>query len=321
MSTDVYFAFEKPIYLLEEKITDLKKMASEENVDFSNEISMLENRMNTLIEEIFTKLTPWQKVQLARHPKRPYTIDYVNYLFEDFIELHGDRRRRDDKAILTGFAKMNDETFFIIGHQKGRDTKENLERNFGMANPEGYRKAKRIFKLAEKFNKTVITFIDTAGAYPGLEAEENGQAEAIAKNLFVMSGLKVPIIVCIIGEGGSGGALGIGVGDKILMLENSVYSVISPEGCAAILWKDPAMATEAASKLKITSSDLLKLKVIDKIVPEPLGGAHRNPEMTAANLKKAIITAYEEIKNSDINQLLDLRYKKWRKMGEVVNKI
>lgn len=320
MALDVYFDFEKPIYLLEEKISELKKMAEIEKFDFSKEIDMLEKRLNTLIKDVFSNLTPWQKVQLARHPKRPYTTDYIKFIFEDFVELHGDRRRRDDKAIITGFAKLNNEVFFIVGHRKGRNTKENLERNFGMANPEGYRKAKRIFKLAEKFKKPVITFIDTAGAYPGLEAEENGQAEAIAKNLFVMSGLKVPIIVVIIGEGGSGGALGIGVGDRILMLEHSIYSVISPEGCAAILWKNPAKNFDAAEKLKLTSNDLLKLKVIDKIIPEPLGGAHRSPESMASNLKKAVLDTYNELMKSDISKLLELRYAKWRKFGKVVSK-
>lgn len=320
MSTDVYFDFEKPIYLLEEKIEDLKKMANIENFDFSNEIIMLEKRLATLITDVFSNLTPWQKVQLARHPKRPYTTDYISLMFEDFIELHGDRRHLDDKAIITGFAKLNSQVFFIIGHRKGRDTKENLERNFGMANPEGYRKAKRIFKLAEKFNKPVVTFIDTAGAYPGLEAEENGQAEAIAKNLFVMSGLKVPIISIVIGEGGSGGALGIGVADKVFMLENSIYSVISPEGCAAILWKDPAKSVVAAEKLKITSNDLLNLKIIDKIIPEPLGGAHRNPTETAENLKNEILNAFTELKTRKVKELVSDRYNKWRQLGEFMKK-
>ncbi|HOL48582.1 MAG TPA: acetyl-CoA carboxylase carboxyltransferase subunit alpha, partial [bacterium] len=254
-------------------------------------------------------------VQIARHPKRPYTLDFLNLIFKDFIELHGDRRYGDDKAIIAGMAKLNEQTFFIVGHQKGRDTKENIERNFGMANPEGYRKAARIFKLAEKFNKPIITFIDTAGAYPGIEAEEHGQAEAIASNLFLMSILKVPIIVCVIGEGGSGGALAIGVGDKILMFENAVYSVISPEGCAAILWKDAGQAPIAAEQLKPTADALFSFNIIDKIVKEPLGGAHRNYEEAAANLKEAILSAYNEIKDLPVDKLLDLRYKKFRRMG------
>lgn len=315
MSLDVYFDFEKPIYLLDEKIQELKKLSEEENVDFTVEIEVLDKRLDRLIKEVFSKLNPWQRVQLARHPKRPYTLDYINSIFEDFLEIHGDRRFSDDKAIIAGFGKLNNETFFVIGHQKGRDTKENLERNFGMANPEGYRKAKRIFKLAEKFKKPIITFIDTSGAYPGIEAEEHGQGEAIAKNLFVLSNLKIPIIICIIGEGGSGGALAIGIGDKILMLENSIYSVISPEGCAAILWKDASKAEEAATRLKISANDLKNLNVIDIIVPEPLGGAHRNPEEAAQILKKEILFAYNEIKDIPIDELLDLRYNKFKHMG------
>lgn len=315
MANNVYYDFEKPIYILEEKIEELKKLSIEEKVDFSVEITALEERLKTLINDIFSNLSSWQKVQLARHPRRPYTLDYINNIFSTFIELHGDRRNGDDNAIVTGLANFQDEIFFVVGHQKGRDTKENLERNFGMASPEGYRKAKRIFKLAEKFNKPVITFIDTSGAYPGIEAEEKGQGEAIASNLLILSVLKTPIIVCIIGEGGSGGALAIGIGDRILMLENSVYSVISPEGCAAILWKDSSKAAEAAERLKPTASELLKLKVIDKIVKEPAGGAHRNPQETINELKKEILNSYNEIKGIPIADLLNQRYQKLRNLG------
>ena len=263
--------FEKPILELEKKIEEMRKMSDQ--LDISNEINKLESKINDLRKNIFENLTPWQIVQLARHPERPYTLDYIFLMTENFVELHGDRRFGDDKSIVGGFAELGDQSVMIIGQQKGRDTKSNLYRNFGMPNPEGYRKAYRLMKLAEKFNKPVITLIDTPGAYPGIEAEERGQAEAIAKNLFEMSKLQVPIIVVIIGEGASGGALGLGVGDRVLMLQYCWYSVISPESCSSILWRSWDFKEQAAEALKLTSQDLLKLKIIDRIIPEPEGGA------------------------------------------------
>ena len=280
--------FEKPILELEKKISDLKARAEKEKIDLSQETKKLEEKLQKTKEEIFGNLTPWQMVQIARHPKRPYTLDYINLIMTGFVELHGDRVFWDDMALLGGFARIDGQPVAVIGHQKGRDTKENLLRSFGCAHPEGYRKALRIMKTAEKFNLPIISFVDTPGAYPGIGAEERGQASAIAYNLREMSCLKVPIIVIVIGEGGSGGALGIGIGDRVLMLTNAYYSVISPEGCAAILWKDRTKAPEAASALKLTSPDLLKLGIIDEIIPEPLGGAHRDPEWTAAQVKMAL---------------------------------
>ena len=261
--------FEKPIIDLEKKIEEMK--AYEDNLDIKDEISKLEQKVDQLKKNVYENLTRWQRVQLARHPERPYTLDYIYMMTKDFVELHGDRLFKDDKAIVSGFAEIDEYKVMIIGHQKGRDTKSNLYRNFGMPNPEGYRKALRMMKLAEKFNRPVITFLDTPGAFPGLEAEERGQAEAIAKNLLEMSRLKVPIIVVIIGEGASGGALGIGVGDRILMLQNTWYSVIAPESCSSILWRSWEYKEQAAEALKLTAEDLLQQKIIDRIVPEPLG--------------------------------------------------
>jgi len=307
--------FERPILELEKKIEELKAFASQKKIDLSNEIKRLEEKLNQLEKDIYGKLTAWQRVQIARHPQRPYTLDYINLMMTDFIELHGDRLFGDDKAIVTGLAKLDGEKIFIIGHQKGRDTKENIFRNFGCAHPEGYRKALRCMKLAEKFKIPLISFIDTPGAYPGIGAEERGQAQAIAENLRVMANLEIPIIVCVIGEGGSGGALGIGVGDRILILENAYYSVISPEGCAAILWRDSSKAPEAAEALKLTAKDLLELGIVDEIIPEPLGGAHRDHKMIADNLKKAIRRNLNELKDIPISKLLNLRYEKFRKIG------
>jgi acetyl-CoA carboxylase carboxyl transferase subunit alpha len=308
--------FEKPIYELEEKLAEMKHSSS--SLDIEKDVARLESKVAQLKSELYEGLTRWQRVQLARHPDRPFTLDYINLMTEGFLELHGDRHYADDKAIVGGFAKLDKYKVMIIGQQKGRDTKSNLYRNFGMANPEGYRKALRLMKLAEKFNKPVITMIDTPGAYPGLEAEERGQAEAIAKNLYEMSKLKVPIIVVIIGEGASGGALGIGVGDRILMLENCWYSVISPESCSSILWRSWEYKEQAAEALKLTAPDLLEQKIIDRIIPEPLGGAHINPAATAATLKNAIFEELENLMKIKPEKLLEERIEKFGSLGEYI---
>lgn len=308
--------FEKPIMELERKIEELKGLTAEEGLDLTEEVSRLQSRLRKLEKDILSHLTPWQKVQLARHPNRPKSLDLTELIFDDFLILHGDRLYSDDQAIVGGLAKLGEEKLVFIGHQKGKSIKENLFRNFGMAHPEGYRKAQRLMNLAEKFRRPVLTFVDTPGAYPGIEAEERGQAEAIAANLERMSQLRVPILVIIIGEGGSGGALGIGVGDKILMLENTIYSVISPEGCAAILWKNQEKVKEAAKALRLTSKDLLNLKLIDEIIPEPVGGAHRNVEQTALNIKKAIIKHLGELKRLSPEELVKKRYEKYRRIGK-----
>lgn len=305
--------FEKPIAELEKKIGEMKDY--EDNLDIKEEIEKLEEKVITLKKNVFKNLTRWQRVQLARHPERPYTLDYIFLMTEDFIELHGDRDYRDDKAIVGGFAKIDEYKVMVIGQQKGRDTKSNVFRNFGMANPEGYRKALRLMKLAEKFNRPVITLIDTPGAYPGLEAEQNGQAEAIARNLLEMSRLKVPIIVVIIGEGASGGALGIGVGDRILMLENTWYSVISPESCSSILWRSWDYKEQAAEALRLTAEDLLELKIIDRIVPEPLGGAHKDHKLMAVTLKKVLKEELENLVKVKPEKMLNNRIEKFGKMG------
>ena len=310
--------FEKPIVELELKIAELKSLASDGSIDLSEEIKTLEARLEKIRREVFESLTPWQKVQIARHPKRPYTMDYVHMIMVDFVELHGDRMFKDDKAIVGGFAKIDGEKFLVIGSQKGRDTKENLMRNFGSAHPEGYRKAIRLMKLAEKSNIPIIVFIDTPGAYPGIGAEERGQANSIAYNLREMITLKVPIIVIVIGEGGSGGALGIGIGDRVYVMENAYYSVISPEGCAAILWKDRLKAPEASEVLKLTAKDLVGLGIIDGEIQEPLGGAHRDPEKAAQAIKKYIKKAIKELKELPIHKLLEMRYEKFRKMGSTL---
>jgi acetyl-CoA carboxylase carboxyl transferase subunit alpha len=313
--------FERPIAELEKKIQDMKDFSSGEDVELSQEIERLEKRAQKLRHEIFSNLTPWQRVQLARHPKRPYTLDYINRLMEGFLELHGDRLFADDKAIVGGLAKFEGRPVVVVGHQKGRDTKENLRRNFGMAHPEGYRKALRFFRLAAKFGRPVIVFIDTPGAYPGIGAEERGQAEAIATNLKIMSHLPVPIIIAIIGEGASGGALGIGIGDRILMLENAWYSVISPEGCAAILWRDRAKASQAAKALKLTAQDLMKLGVIDAIVPEPLGGAHRDFEAVAQSLRAKTWEVLKEMDKLTPELLVAQRIEKFSRMGTIVEEV
>ena len=312
--------FEKPITELEKKIESLRVSTEEGKVELSQEILDLEKKAEKLKAEIYSSLNPWQRVQLARHPKRPYMLDYVNFIFTDFIELHGDRSFADDRSIVCGIAMLDGRPVVVIGHQKGRNIQENLERNFAMAHPEGYRKALRLMKLAEKFNRPIITFIDTPGAYPGIGAEERGQAEAIARNLREMSDLRVPIISVVIGEGGSGGALGIGVSSVVLMLENSYYSVISPEGCAAILFHDATKAAEAAAAMKITAQDLLKFGIIDEIIKEPLGGAHRDPVSTAQNIKECFIKYLDKYKKMTPDKIAMDRYMKFRGMGVFVEK-
>jgi acetyl-CoA carboxylase carboxyl transferase subunit alpha len=307
--------FEKPVYELKKKIEELKHSAREKNLNVDAEVKALEDKVTSLRSEIYKNLDPWQIVQIMRHQKRPKTLDYISMIFTDFTEMHGDRSFGDDKAVIGGMAKLNDIPVMLVGIQKGKDTKENIMRNFGCGLPEGYRKALRLMKFAEKFHMPVITFIDTNGAFPGLEGEERGVAEAIARNLLEMSHLKVPIIVNVIGEGGSGGALGIGVGDRVLMFKYATYSVISFEGCASILWKDAAKASEAAKILKPTAKDLLQLNVIDEIIEEPMEGAHVDPETAAANLKKALVAHLSILLETPLEELLEKRYKKFRSMG------
>ncbi len=307
--------FEKPIAELEKKISDMKDFAAGANIELEGEIQSLQKKVDRMRDEIYSGLTRWQKVLLARHPRRPYTLDYINLMTTDFMELHGDRGFADDHAVVGGFARIGGRPIMIIGQQKGRDTKQKLFRNFGMMHPEGYRKALRLFKMAEKFRKPIVVLIDTPGAYPGIGAEERGQAEAIAKNIREMSILKVPVIIIIIGEGASGGALGIGVGDRVYMLEFSWYSVISPEGCAAILWRSNAHAPEAAEALKLTAGDLMDLGLIDKIIPEPPGGAHNNHKQMAENLKNEIISTLDELGQLPPEELLKKRLEKFRVMG------
>lgn len=296
--------FEKPIIELETKIAEMRQLALRDGADFGEEVHRLKKKVEQLQKNIYSKLTPWQKTQLARHPKRPYVLDYVSLLMEDFFELHGDRSFGDDPAMVAGIARFQEESVAVIGHQKGRNTRENIERNFGMSNPEGYRKALRVMKLAEKFKMPVITFIDTPGANPGIGAEERGQGEAIARNLYEMSSLKTQIVVVVSGEGGSGGALAIGVGDRILILENAVYSVISPESCSSILWRETSRAEEAAKALKMTAQDLYELNLVDRIVPEPVGGAHRDYKKMAENLKQALAESLEELKAIPLPELV-----------------
>ncbi|MCD5397725.1 acetyl-CoA carboxylase carboxyltransferase subunit alpha [candidate division NPL-UPA2 bacterium] len=312
----LYLDFEKPIVELEKKIEELRNFTDSEEMDLSGEIGELEKRAEKLKEEIFANLTPWQRIQLVRHPQRPYTLDYINLMMDDFQELHGDRSFSDDQAIVGGLAKFAGQSLVVIGHQKGRDTRENLRRNFGMPHPEGYRKSLRLMKLGENFGLPIVTFIDTPGAYPGIGAEERGQSRAIAENLREMSRIKVPLVSLVIGEGGSGGALGLGVGDRLLMLENAVYSVISPEGCAAIIWKERSRAPEAAKALNLTAQDLLSSGIIDEIIPEPLGGAHRNYEVSASNLKEILKKNLGELAKFSGRELIEKRYNKYREMGK-----
>lgn len=306
---------EKPIIELENKIEELRKVSQSGNVDLEKEIKALERKAEKLKKSIFENLSAWDKVQIARHSLRPNTLDYIKNLFTDFIELHGDRLLGDDAAIVAGFARFNGEPVCVVGHQKGKDTKENLTRNFGMPNPEGFRKSMRIMRLAERYNIPIVTFIDTPGAYPGIEAEERGQYEAIAQSIAFMMGLKVPIVVFVIGEGGSGGALGIGSGNRVYMLENSIYSVISPEGCASILWRDASRAAQAAKSLKLTAQDLYSLGIIDKILPEPLGGVHRDPVMVYDSVKIMMEDTLKELGNLSAEELLEDRYGRFRKMA------
>ena len=315
MSAKYILPFESPIAELESKLKELEAFSKEQDIDVSYEIDQMKNKIVSTREEIYANLSAWQKVQVARHPDRPYTMDYINAMTTDFVEVHGDRIHRDDRAIVGGFAKIDGRKIMIMGSQKGRDTKSNVECNFGCAHPEGYRKALRLMKMADKFKVPIVTLIDTKGAYAGLESEERHIAEAIAVNLREMFNIKVPIICVIIGEGGSGGALGIGIGNRMLILEHAYYSVISPEGCAAILWKDRAFSDKAAEALKITGKDLLELKLADEIVPEPKGGAHLNLDEMAQNLKTALIRNLDELGKKSPETIRTERYDKFRAMG------
>ncbi|MEQ9220487.1 MAG: acetyl-CoA carboxylase carboxyltransferase subunit alpha [Cyclobacteriaceae bacterium] len=311
----MHLEFEQPIVELESKLADMKELARESDVDVSDAIKKLEDKISKLKKDTFLNLTRWQRVQLSRHPERPYTLDYIYELSEDFVELFGDRVVKDDKAMVGGFANIDDQTFMIIGQQKGRNTKQRQMRNFGMANPDGYRKALRLMRLAEKFNKPIITLIDTPGAYPGIEAEERGQGEAIARNLKEMMTLKVPVICIIIGEGASGGALGIAIGDRVFMMENSWYSVISPENCSTILWRTWDYKEQAAEALKLTASDMLKNNLIDGIIKEPLGGAHTDLKPSSLELKKAIFKALKELEKLSVEKRIEQRIDKFCAMG------
>ncbi|ELK47287.1 acetyl-CoA carboxylase carboxyl transferase subunit alpha [Halobacillus sp. ACCC02827] len=308
--------FEKPVIELREKIAELKRLTENSEMDLTDEIDTLEQRLEKLESDVYDRMAPWDRVQMARHPERPTTTDYIDHLFTDFIELHGDRTYGDDAAIVGGIAKFDGTPVTVIGHQRGKDTKENIHRNFGMPHPEGYRKALRLMKQADKFHRPIITFIDTKGAYPGKAAEERGQSEAIARNLMEMAGFTVPIICVVIGEGGSGGALGLGIGDRIFMLENSTYSVISPEGASSILWKDSGLAQEAAESMKITSYDLKKLEVIDGVVPEVRGGAHRDIPAQAEQIKAVLKQELEELSRKSEEDLLEERFVKYKNIGD-----
>jgi acetyl-CoA carboxylase carboxyl transferase subunit alpha len=314
----ITFDFEKPLAELEQQIEKVKQMEDKNKLDMSATVNELQSKLDDARTQIYSNLNGWQKVQISRHPERPYTLQYLELMCDDFIELHGDRTVGDDKAIIGGFGTLNGQTVMFIGHQKGRNTKERQYRNFGMANPEGYRKALRLMRLAEKFNKPVVTLIDTPGAFPGLEAEERGQGEAIARNLLEMSILKVPIICVVIGEGASGGALGIGIGDKVMMLDNSWYSVISPENCSTILFKTWEQKERAAEMLKLTSTEMLKNKLIDGVIKEPLGGAHQDPVVMAATLKKQLLKDLKVLKERNIDELVAERIEKFCSMGVVV---
>jgi acetyl-CoA carboxylase carboxyl transferase subunit alpha len=316
LATVAHLDFERSIADVEEQITALRTLARERGLDVSGEILALERKLNGLRQNTFANLSPIERVQVARHPRRPYTLDYLEMVFTDFVEMHGDRQFRDDASMVCGWARLDGEPVMVIGQQKGRDMKENLLRNFGMPHPEGYRKALRFMKLAEKFRRPLITLIDTPGAYPGIGAEERGQGEAIARNLREMAALRIPSVAVVIGEGGSGGALAIGVADRVLMLENSIYSVISPEGCAAILWKSGAERDKAAEAMKITAGDLKGLGVIDDIVPEPPGGAHSNWEDTAAALRSALLWHLGELREVPVDELRRARWAKYMGMGE-----
>ncbi len=311
-----YLDFEQPIAELQEKIEELRFVADGSEVNLSEEITKLEGKRRNLTEQIFSKLSTWQVAQMARHPLRPYMQDYIDGMFTDFVELHGDRAYADDPAIIGGTARLGGQSVMVIGHQKGRDTKEKIYRNFGMPRPEGYRKALRLMKLAERFNMPVLTFIDTPGAYPGIGAEERNQSEAIARNLFEMARLRVPILCTVVGEGGSGGALAVGVGDHLMMLQYSIYSVISPEGCASILWKSAERAEEAAEAMKVGSQDLHRLKLVDEVVEEPLGGAHRDPKKLMHQMRERLLANMTRLKRMGVDELLEARYNRWMAFGD-----
>ena len=316
METPAYvLEFEKPLRELVRQLDELRQRSLETNVDVAKEVRVIESKINTTRKDIYSNLTPWQKVQIARHPRRPYALDYITSIFEDFQELHGDRQYNDDRAIIGGTAFFNGDAVMIVAQQKGRDPKERIVRNFGMPQPEGYRKALRLMRMAEKFRLPLLTFIDTPGAFPGIESEARHVSEAIAVNLREMALLKTPTISVVIGEGGSGGALGIGVTDRVLIFENSYYSVISPEGCAAILWKDPAAAPKAAEALKVSADHLEKLGVVDEVIPEPLGGAHNDPEQAATALKYVLQKHLNDVRALDEEKLLETRYERFRHMG------
>jgi acetyl-CoA carboxylase carboxyl transferase subunit alpha len=307
--------FEKPLLELERQIDELKRVGEEREINVAEELSTLQDKLDSLREDIYRSLTPMQRVSVARHPRRPYTLDYLGSIFTDFVELHGDRLYRDDLAIVGGWARLAGGSVMVIGHQKGRDTRENIRRNFGMPHPEGYRKALRLMRLAARFHAPVITLIDTPGAYPGLGAEERGQSEALATNILEMAMLQTPVVAVVIGEGGSGGALALGVADRVLMFENSVYSVISPEGCAAILWKDASQRERAAEALRLTPNDLLQFKVIDEIIPEPLGGAHQDPDASGEALRDSLIRHVTELRKTRPEKLVRRRAEKYAGMG------
>lgn len=311
-----YLDFEQPIAELQGKIEELRYVADGSEVNLTEEIARLEDKRKHLTEQIFSKMSTWQVAQMARHPLRPYTQDYIDYLFTDYVELHGDRAYGDDPAIIGGTARLDGQPVMVIGHQKGRDTKEKIRRNFGMPRPEGYRKALRLMKTAERFKLPILSFIDTPGAYPGIGAEERNQSEAIARNLFEMARLRVPIICTVIGEGGSGGALGIGVGDELMMLQYSIYSVISPEGCASILWKSAEKAKEAAEAMRVSSAELKQLNLIDEVIEEPLGGAHRDPELLMGHLKDRIQAHLSRLQTLEVDELLESRYSRWMAFGD-----
>lgn len=311
-----FLEFEQPIAELEAKIEELRLVGDDNEINIQDEIQRLESKSQSLTESIFSNLNPWQVSQLSRHPQRPYTLDYIKHIFDDFTELHGDRAFADDHAIVGGVARLNGRSVMVIGHQKGRDTKDKIHRNFGMPRPEGYRKALRLMQIAERFNLPILTFIDTPGAYPGMGAEERGQSEAIARNLMEMAGLRTPIICTVIGEGGSGGALAIGVGDRVVMLQYSTYSVISPEGCASILWKSAEKAPQAADAMAITSGRLKELDLIDEVVAEPLGGAHRDQASTARNLKDMLLRSLDVLEDIQLDALLESRYERLMRYGK-----
>lgn len=314
------FEFEKPVIELEKQIEEIRRFSQEKKIDMTTQLAAMEQKVESLRLEVYSNLTPWQRIQIARHPKRPTFLDYIGMIFQDFIELHGDRLYRDDPAMVGGIAYLEEIPVTVIGQQKGRDTKENIYRNFGLPHPEGYRKALRLMKQAQKFNRPVICLVDVVGAYPGIEAEERGQGEAVARNIQEMANLTVPVIAVITGEGGSGGALAIGVGNRVLIMENAYYSVISPEGCASILWKDASRAADAAEALQIDAENLLKMGIVDEIIPEPLGGAHKNPSETAENLKKALVNNLRPLLQLSGAELLEERYRRFRGYGHFVVK-